>query len=66
MDVIGKNIKISIKKKVLIIITEFLIGSASTISSSTMGLIYPGVGIIISNSTALLTNIAILITKEYL
>ena len=50
----------------LLIITEILIGSASTISSSTMGLINPGAGIIISSCTALLTSIAILITKEYL
>ena len=50
----------------LLIITEILIGSASTISSSTMGLINPGAGIIISSSTALLTSIAILITNEYL
>ena len=48
------------------IITQILIGSASTISSSTMGLINPGAGIIISSSTALLTSIAILITKEYI
>ena len=54
------------KKKVLLIITEILIGSASTNSSSTMGLINPGAGIIISSSTALLTSIAILITNEYI
>ena len=54
------------KKKVLLIITEILIGSASTISSSTMGLTNPGTGIVISSSTALLTSIAILITNEYI
>ena len=54
------------KKKVLLIISEILVGSASTISSSTMGLINPGAGIIISSSTALLTSIAILITNEYI
>ena len=54
------------KKKILLIITEVLVGSASTISSSTMGLINPGAGIIISSSTALLTSIAILITNEYI
>ena len=43
-----------------------LFGSASTINSSTMGLIYPGAGIIISSSTALLTSIAILITNKYI
>ena len=50
----------------LLIITEILVGSASTISSSTMGLIFPGAGIIIISSTALLTSIAILITNEYI
>ena len=54
------------KKKVLIIITEILIGSGSAISSSTLGLINPGAGIIISSSTALLTSIAFLITNEYI
>ena len=54
------------KKKVLSIITEILVGSASTISSSTMCLINPGAGIIISSSTALLTSIAILINNEYI
>ena len=53
------------KKKVFLNITEILIGSASTIGSSTMGLINPGAGILISTSTTLLTSIAILITNEY-
>ena len=52
------------KKKVLIIITEILVGAGSAVGSSTMGLINPGAGIIISSSTALFTNIAILITNE--
>ena len=54
------------KKKVLLIITEILVGSASTVGTSAMGLINPGAGIIISSSTALLTSIAILITNEYI
>ena len=54
------------KKKVLLIIPGILFGSASTISSSTMGLINPGAGIIVSSSTALLTSIAILITNEHI
>ena len=45
---------------------EILIGSGSAIGGSTMGLINPGVGLIISSSTALLTSVAILITKEYI
>ena len=47
-------------------ITEILIGSGSAIGSSTMGLINPGAGIIVSSSTALLTSIAILITSEFI
>ena len=58
-----KNLK---KKNVLLIITEILIGSISAISTSTLGLINPGAGIIISSSTALLTSSAILITNEYI
>ena len=53
------------EKKVLLVITEILVGSASTVGSSMMGLINSGAGIIISISTALLTSIAILITKEH-
>ena len=52
------------KQKIKIIITEILVGSASTVGSSTMGLINHGAGSIISSSTALLTSIAILITNE--
>ena len=48
------------------IITEFLVGGGSAIGSSTMSLINPGVGIIISSSTALLTSIAILFTNQYI
>ena len=54
------------KKKVFLIITEILVGAGSAVGSSTMGLINPGAGIIISSSTALLTSIAILITNEYI
>ena len=54
------------KKKILLNITEILVGSGSAIGSSAMRLINPGAGIIISSSTALLTSIAILITNEYI
>ena len=54
------------KKKILLIITEILVGSGSAIGSSAMSLINPGAGINISSSTALLTSIAILITNEYI
>ena len=54
------------KKKILLIITAILVGTSSAVSSSTMGLINPSLGIVISSSTALLTSIAILITNEYI
>ena len=54
------------KKKVLLIITEILFGAGSAVGSSSMALIEPGAGFVISSSTALLTSIAILITKEYI
>ena len=54
------------KKKVLLIITEILVGSCSAMGSSAMGLINPGAVIIVSSSTASLTSIAILITNEYI
>ena len=54
------------KKKVSLIITEILVGSASAVGSSAMSLINPGAGIIILSSTALLTSIAILITNEHI
>ena len=60
-----KNYNSLNKKKILLIITEILVGGASTVSSSTMGLINPGAGINILSSTALLTSIAILITNDY-
>ena len=56
----------SLNKKILLIITEILFRSGSAIGSSTLGLINPSVGIVISSSTALLTSIAILITIEYI
>ena len=54
------------KKKVLLIITEILIRSGSAISASTMSLINPTIGIVLTSSTALLTSFAILITNEYI
>ena len=40
------------KKKILLIITEILVSTGSAIGSSTMSLINPGAGIIISSSSA--------------
>ena len=54
------------KKKILLIITEILVGAGSVVGSSSMALINPGAGIVISSSTALLTSIAILITNDYI
>ena len=54
------------KKKVLLIITEILVGSGSAIGTSTMSLLNPSIGIVLTSSTALLTSIAILITNEYI
>ena len=54
------------KKKILLIVTEIIVGGGSAIGSSTMGLINPSVGIIASSGTAFLTSIAILITNEYI
>ena len=48
------------------IITEILVGAGSAVGSSSMALINPGAGIVISSSAALLTSIAILITNEYI
>ena len=54
------------KKKVSLIITEILIGSGSAISTSTMSFINPSIGIVLTSSTALLTSLAIIITKYYI
>ena len=54
------------KKKVLLFITEILIGSGSASSTSTMSLINPSIDIVLTNSNALLTSLAILNTNEYI
>ena len=54
------------RKKILLIVSEILVGAGSAIGSSAMSLINPGAGIIISSSTALMTSLAILITNEYI
>ena len=54
------------KQKILLIITEILIGSGSAIGTSTMSLINPSIGVVLTSSSALLTSIAILITNEYI
>ena len=47
------------KKKILLIMTEILIGSGSAISTSTMSLKNASIGIVLTSSTALLTSLAI-------
>ena len=54
------------KKKILLIVTEILVGSGSAIGTSTMSLINPSIGIVLTSSTDLLTSLAILITNEYI
>ena len=54
------------KKKILLVITEILVGSGSAIGTSTMSLIKPSIGIVLTSSTALLTSLAILIANEYI
>ena len=54
------------KKKILLIITEIIVGSGLAIGTSTMSLINPSIGIVLTSSTAFLTSLAILITNEYI
>ena len=50
----------------MLIITEILVGSGSAKGTSTMSLINPSIGIVLTSSTALLTSLAILVTNEYI
>ena len=52
------------KKKVVIFITEIMLGLGSTTTTSTRSIFNPSGGIVITSSSALLTSIAILITNE--
>ena len=65
-DYYKKKYKSLNKKKILLIITEILIGSGTAISTSTMSLNNPSIGIVLTSSTALLTSLALLITNEYI
>ena len=49
----------------MLIITEKLTGSGSAISTSTISLKNPSIGIVLT-STALLTSLAIIITNKYI
>ena len=48
----------------ILIVIEILVGSGSAMSTSTMSILNPSIGIVLTFSTALLTSIAILITNE--
>ena len=61
-----KKYRSSNRKRIHLIITEFLIGFASTIGSGFLAVLNPSAGNVISGSTALSTSIAILITNEYM
>ena len=50
----------------MLIITEILLGSGSAMTTSTMSLNSPSIGIEPTSSTALPTFVAILITNEYI
>ena len=52
--------------KVLLVITEDLLGSGSAISTSTISLFNPSIGIVLTSPTALLSSIAILTLNEYM
>ena len=54
------------KNKILMVITEILVGAGSAIGTSTMSLINPSIGLVLTSSTALLTSLAILITNKYI
>ena len=46
--------------------SEVLMGSSSTIVSSTLSVTKPGIGILIARSSALNTSMAILIKNDYI
>ena len=54
------------KKKILLNVTENLVGSGSATSTSAMSIINPSIGIVLTSSSALLTSLAFLITNEYI
>ena len=65
MNIIRRNVEYRVKK-VILNITENLLGSGSAITTSNLSLVNPSVGIVLTSSTALLSSIAILITNEYI
>ena len=66
IDYYKKKYKHLNKKKVILIITESLTRSASTISSGTLAELNPSMNVVILASTTLWSSIAILITNEHI
>ena len=56
----------SLNKKVLLNITENLIGSGSALGTFKVTILKSSIGTVLTSSTALLLSIAILITTEYI
>ena len=65
MIVIRRSKKVYIKRKTLII-SEILKGSGSAETTSTLSILHSSIGVVLTNSRALLTSLAILITNEYI
>ena len=64
MNNIGTNINRWKKKKVILIITEILTALGLAVTTSTLSILNPSVGVVWISSTALLTSVAILIMYE--
>ena len=54
------------KKKILLNISEKLLGRGAATTTSTISLINPSNGLVLTSSAALLTSLAISITNEYI
>ena len=54
------------ERKLLVFFTRGLIGSGPAITTSTLSLVNPSIGITIASFSALLTSMAILITNKYI
>ena len=66
MSIIGENMIVVLKKKIIILITENFLGSGLAITTSTMSNLNPTFGMVSFRSTALLTTVPILNRNEYI
>ena len=64
-DYCKKKHRSFINKRKILSSSEFIVGSGSTTTTSTLSLLNPSVGIIGTSSSALLTSTAIFIENEY-